>query len=441
MTQSVPATTTQAPIDAAPEGKTGAPEKPSKPAKATASSTAKLGKDEWLAGAIDEIGETSEPSDEDEPESISAKPKAKDAKGSKEAPVRGEDGKFLPKDEAEKKPSDKVEKKPEAKDPKEDDKPKDEVEKPAAAKELEKNKKALDEEIASFSSAVREERTKQQTAWTNIHREAAKIRLREETLKQKTADLERLQKLETRLKSDGGDKYKAFEELGGKLGDWQTRAVAGEGPSPQLEDFKKFVEDRDAQWQKQLDEVRKVQLKRDEDERAAAVDHRVRSAESTFDNKLFEESSKYEHTKAMGPAAVDRAHDFAEYVARALQGRRDIPRSEVPWVNDYLKNVPESVALDPGQIVAHVSKRIAREASMWGMSPKQSETPQASTIEEPKTETRTSRGSQVLDNAAAGTRATPKSPLEMSRSEWDKYAADHIHELDPDEVEDPKHRR
>lgn len=270
--------------------------------------------------------------------------------------------------------------------------------------------------------------TKTQNAWTQIHREAAKLRQREEGLKAIRAEYERLQGLEKRLKSD--ERYKVIEEVGGSLGDWQTRAVAGEGPNPQIDDLKKMIADRDAQWENRIN---KIIGERDSERQSI----QIRTAEQNFDSALVSEAAKYEHTRAMGPRAVDGAHDFAEYVARALSGRSDIPRGEFAHVKEYLEKVPRAVALDTGQIMSYHNSRLAQDAALWAPAPKLVEPPRAAPPAESdphRAETRTSRGSQPLDNSASSARATPPTPREMTKAEFASWASKQIRTLNEDEL-------
>lgn len=253
----------------------------------------------------------------------------------------------------------------------------------------------------------------QQKAWERIHREASKIRQKQEEFKKQRSELERLSALEAKLK-DPAQRYRTLEELGGSIGEWQARAVAGDEPNPQVMDLKKAFDDQALAIRQEIAELK---AEREQALMSGAVQH----AEQQFAASLVETASQYKHFQAAGPQAIDRAYDFAEYVARAMKGRQDIPRSEMPYVRDYLAKVPKAVALDASNLSSYYDRRLAAEASVW--APRQQTEPKGQPAKPPKAET-VPKGTlkATLDNATAAQRGAPLTEKDLSKLSPKEFA-------------------
>jgi hypothetical protein len=254
-----------------------------------------------------------------------------------------------------------------------------------------------------------------------LHNEASKLRQAKDAFKKLKSDFERLSALEAKLK--GPERYKVLEEYGGSIGDWQGRALSGEEPNPQVSDLRKLIEERDKQWEQRIAEIKAER----ESERAQ---YAVETAEQTFATHLVEAATQHKHFQAAGAHAVDRCYDFAEFVARAMKGRKDIPRGEIPFVNEYLNKVPRAVALDPQNLAAYYDRRLAYEASVW--APRGQPEPQgqpAKPAPKPEPAKQGQSRQPPLDNATATQRGAPppaKDPSKMTSKEFAAWSASQV---------------
>jgi hypothetical protein len=377
MTEQVPATTpaVQTPAaapaaNAAVAPTSGNPEKQASEARSI-----------WLKQAAQEIGVTQADVDDVTP--------------AKETAVRGKDGKFLPK-------KDKAEAKPKTEEASSDtESAKQDTHDTIPAKETPAETKT-EETPDEAQKELIQARTEVQNAWTKVNREMARLRQQSEQLKTVRSEFERLQKLETRLKTEP---YKVVEEVGGSLSDWQRRSLTG-GDNPQIQDIRQAIAERDAAWQKRFDDIQQAAI-------AEKQKEKVQATEQNFIAALDAQASQSEVCKAHGKGpAVDMAYDFAEHVARTLRGRGDVPRSEKPFIDEYLKNTPRALALNPENLVRVVERRLARQ--------KVEDAQQEQEVQENKPKQK----SKTVDNAASTQRAAPTQA--KSRAEWLKEAAAQI---------------
>lgn len=272
------------------------------------------------------------------------------------------------------------------------------------------------------------DRVELERAWTRIHKEVRTIKQQREEIRKAKADLEEYKSLKADL-SDPSKRYAILEKHGGSLGEWQSRAVAGEEPNPQVQDAKKFFEEQVAMLR---EEVQKINQQRDQER----VQYAIQNAEQTFAQELVDNAQKSPHFRAHGPEAVDRAYDFAENVARRMKGRTDIPRAEIPYIDEYLRATPKMNALDPSSITRYFAYRLSKEASRYtsqGQPEPQGHPARPAAKADSAQATKPAK--PALDNATAaqrGAAAPRKDPSKMSAKEFARAYADEVRTLDED---------
>lgn len=277
------------------------------------------------------------------------------------------------------------------------------------AKETDATETSSTEETTE--EAIDTERVEKQEvrkAWVQLQKAQGKLRVRENQIKQIADEYRRLQTLEQELRANP---YSVVEKMGGSYADWQKRVLSGEG-DPRVDDVKRMIEERDRQWQAKFDAIEQEKQQQ-----------QMHSHENNFVSKLEQHVNELPHCKALGTTvAVDMAHDFAEYVARAMSGQGSVPKSEMRYVERYAKETPKQLLLDPKRIATFINTRLAEQAKALGVSIDKKQDSSVAKAKKP-----------VIDNTTSQTRATPRGNGRMSTKDWIKEAASQVGFVEDDD--------